>query len=498
MSMLKRRALPVIVLILMLACVLSLRAGTRRNTRVGVEQAWSLPFPGAQGAVFTVLSPGGRPVVVVQTPREIALVTPEGRLARSLAVPDLIALATGDLDGDGGDEIVLLRRSPPRLEALNAELKPLWSAPLASPAPPARVLSADLDGDGRAEVVAGGPPGLDAFAPDGRALWSYRFQGPAAGDKGELRGLDDARGGGARRVATARRDGSLVVLDAAGRVLVERAGPEIRRLRAGDADGDRRDEVLIGRDSGAYEALGEDGHPRVNTSLGEAVVELRKVDLDGRRETGEIALGGKRGAVKVLRGDKVVMWAETGVRVSDLAGVDTDGDGRDELVVGCEDGSVFVYSAAGARLAAWHMAGKPDRILPVGLPGGPRQILVAGGPTLSAYSMSTVTAPAWYSPVTAGVLGVLGFGALGFVLRRVRPPVRARPDTSADIATAPQRAAQARLQELIASGHVSPEQAAERLEQLARQAAAASGSAGAGAAPPPPPRPSPPPPPRRA
>lgn len=501
--MLKRWAAPAIVLVLMVLNVAHLRArDTGRNRKIVVERAWSLPFSGAQGAVFTVLAPGGRPVVVLQTPRELALVTPEGRLARSLPAPGLVALATGDLDGDGGDELVLLRRSPPRLEALNADLKTVWSAPLTSLPLATRVLAADLDADGRAEVVAGGPPGLEAFAHDGRALWSYRFPSPAAGDKGELRGLDDVRGGGGpRRVTAARRDGSLVVLDAAGHALVEQVGAEVRRLRAGDADGDRRDEVLVGRDSGAFEALGDDGRVRVSASLGEAVVELRKVDLDGRRETGEIALGGKRGAVKVLRGGRVVMWAEMGVRVSELAGVDTDGDGRDEIAVGCEDGSVAVFSAAGARLASFRVSGKPERILSVGPAGGARQILVAGGPSLTAYRLAEATAPLWYSPVLAGVLGVFGLALLFPLLRRVRPQPLARPAEGAELLIAPLRSAQARLEALIAAGHVSPEQAAERLEQLARQAAQAAAApepqAAAAAAPPPPPRVSPPPPPRR-
>lgn len=493
--MLKRWLVRAIVPLLMLVCVLHLRGGARDNSRLGVEQAWSLPFAGAQGAVLTVLAPVARPVVVVQTPREVALVTPEGRLSRSRTVGPLAAMATGDLDGDGGDEIVLLRSSPALVEALNSDLKTLWSAPLPALPGATRVLLADLDGDLSEEVLAGGPAGVDALRPDGRALWSYRFPAAAAGDKGDLRGLDDLRAEGGRRVAAARRDGALVVLDAHGRALLERPGPEIRRMRAGDVDGDGRDELLLGYDSGAYEALGADGRARVSTSLGESVVELRRVDLDARRETAEIALGGKRGAVKVLRGDKLVMWAETGVRVSDLAGVDTDGDGRDELVVGGEDGGLAVYSASGARLAGWRVTGKPDRILAVGTSGSARQVLVAGGPALAAYGLTRVTPPLWYSPVVAGLVGLLGFGALGAVLRRIRPAAAPRA-AAGDAATAHHRAAQARLQELITAGLVSPEQAAERFEQLARLATAAAGAA-APSPPPPPPRPAPPPPPRR-
>lgn len=496
--MLKRWAIPAVVLVVMLFQAARLRTDGERNTRVTVERAWRLPFAGAQGAVFTVLAPGGRPVVVVQTPREVALVTPEGRLARSLAAPDLIALATGDLDGDGGDEVVLLRRSPARLEALNADLKTTWSAPLAGLPAATRVLAADLDADGRAEVLAGGPSGIDAFAPNGRPRWSYRFPTPAAGEKGELRGLDDLRGAGVRRVAAARRDGSVVVLDAAGRALLERAGPEIRRLRAGDADGDRRDELLIGRDSGAYEALSEDGRARVSAALGEAVVELRKLDTDGRRETSEIALGGKRGAVKVLRGDTLVMWAELGVRISELAGVDTDGDGRDEIVVGCEDGSLAVFSAGGARLASFRVDGKPERVVPLGLPGGARQMLVAGGPALAAYRLTQMTAPWWYSPVTAAALGVLGLAATLGLLRRLAPPAPPRPEAAGDWSSAPQRAAQERIEALITAGQVSREQATERLAQLAHEAAqAAPAQPAVAAAPAAPPRSAPPPPRRR-
>lgn len=498
MRALKRFLGPAIVVALMLVNVVHLAGGASHNDKVAVERAWTLPFSQVQGAVLTVLAPGGRPVIVLQTPRELALVTPEGRLARSLPAPGLTTMATGDLDGDGGDEIVLLRAGPPRLEALDGELSTLWRAALSVPSAPTRVLAKDLDGDGRAEVVTGGPSGLDAFTPGGRSLWSWRFRAPAAGEKAELRGLDDLRDGRVRRVAAARRDGALVVLDAAGRGVVETQGGEVRRLRAADADGDGRDEVLVGRDSGAYEALGEGGAVRAGTQLGESVVEIRKVDLDGRRDTPDVALGGKRGAVSVLRGNKIVLRAHMAARVSDLGGVDVDGDGRDELVVGCDDNSITVFSGTGARLASFRASGKPERVLPAGPAGGARQVLVAGASALAAYSVSRVAAPIWYSPVLALMMGLAGFAGLGLVLRRVRPPEAPRPAEGAALMEAPVVAAQSRLEALIASGHVSREQAAERLDQLARRLADARVTPEAPRSPAPPPSPSPPPPPRRS
>jgi hypothetical protein len=90
-----------------------------------------------------------------------------------------------------------------------------------------------------------------------------------------------------------------------------------------------------------------------------------------------------------------------------------------------------------------------------------------------------------------------GLGLFALALHFVRP-VEARPRGPADLRAAPARAALERLDALVAAGHVSPEQAAERRAQLERAWAAASAEPDAPASPPAPQRPSPPPPPRRS
>lgn len=498
-----RRALGLgLVALLMVANAVALMLdGARRRPRLDVVTAWRLPFAQAQGAVLTRLAPGERPVIVAQTPREVALVTPQGKLARSVALGDVVTLASGDLNGDGGDEIVLLRSRPSRVQARGAELQPLWSLDLESAVPaPTRVAVIDLDGDGAGEVVAGGPAGLRAWSAAGRELWTFSFESQVAGEQGELRGLDDLRlPDGTRRVAAARRNGDIVVLDAEGKPVHTRTGQEIRRLRAGDVDGDRRGELLIGYDSGTFSALDETGRTRLTAALDEAVVEVRRLELDGQPDTPEVALGGRRGQVLVVaRGGRVLLAERLGARVTDLAGVDVDGDGRDELVAGTEDNSVSVFSLDGGLLASLRVGGKPERIVAAGSPRGPREILVAGGAALEAFRLDATTPPLWFSPLVAALLGLGGLGAFAVALHFLRPPVKPAP-APPDIAAVPVLDALQRLDALVASGHVSPEQAEERRVQL-EQALASATLAPAAETPPapaPPPQVSPPPPPRR-
>ncbi len=481
---------------LMVANVVALLVGgTARRPRFERTEVWRVPMAAVRSLVHTSLIPGGRPLIVAQSQANVALVAPDGRVVRSVALGDLVSMATGDLNGDGADEIVLLRAQPLRVQARGADLQPLWSVDLpALPRAPSRVLAADLDGDRQAEIVVGGPLGLQAFDARGRALWTHGLD-DVPGDDGELRGLDDLRvGPDARRVVSARRDGMLLVLDAAGRVVLARPGPEIRRLRAGNADDESRGELLVGYDSGSFAALDEAGRPRVMAALGEPVVELRRVELDGRRETAEIALGGKAGEVKVVRAGQTLFEARVGARVSDLAGVDVDGDGRDELLAGAEGGSVSVFDETGEALVSYDAGGQPERIVAAGSPRGPRLIVVAAGSALVASRVEARTPPLWYSPLLAGLVGLGGLVAFGLGLGLL-PRAGGTPSTPADAARAPLLASLARLDELIAAGHVSPAGAAERRAQLERALAApATPTAAASTAPP---RAAPPPPPRR-
>ena len=87
--------------------------------------------------------------------------------------------AVADLDGDGKAEIIHIRNSPDRqrgparhlhLQLTTAScrrripLQDVWFTPLTI---------ADVDGDGRSDIVIGGDGTLYAFRDDGRPIWAY-------------------------------------------------------------------------------------------------------------------------------------------------------------------------------------------------------------------------------------------------------------------------------------------------------------------------------------
>ncbi len=106
---------------------------------------------------------------------------------------------------------------------------------------PFSVAAADIDGDGRDEVLAACADGcLHAITPDGSVRWTFRSPLPlynvAAGRLLEDGGMAVACGGIDRQVYVLSSDGREVARHEVSRI--------VHRLAVGDLDGDGRDEVF--------------------------------------------------------------------------------------------------------------------------------------------------------------------------------------------------------------------------------------------------------------
>lgn len=454
--------------------------------KAALTSRWSVAVDGVQTVVATPLRPGALPGLLVQGGGEVLAVDAAGAVsARRRVAGTPLTAATGDVDGDGGEDLVIAHGRPMVVEALDGALRTLWSsAPI--PGTAGRVLAVDLDGDGRREVVAGSAEGgLTALGSTGRPLWTWAFDTGT----GEIRGLDDLRSGTDRLVVAARRSGEIVVLDGKGRVRksLSAAGP-LRRLRAFDADGDGRAEAHVGQEDGNYVTVTLDGPPLVLASLGDVVTDLRAVETDGNERTREVLVGGKRGTVVLIAGRAAAGRAEVGGKVSALAGVDTDGDGRDELFVGTEEGQLLLLDGQARVLARVAAAGKVERIVGITSPLRERLAVVAAGRALTAYRVERTAAPAWYRPHAALALALLAVAAGTVALVRALPPPAAPAPPPADPRTAELEAAAARVNDLVARGAVPAGAVAARLEQIRREIARATPPAAAISSPPPPPR----------
>jgi hypothetical protein len=480
---------------LALLALLGFKTAAQRRTLGDVVEktewavVWSVPVANVR-AMAT--GPSGLVLIGETT---VTRVGADGVVAKQKSRAPIAMGTSGDLDGDGTDEVVLAGPGPqPRLEALDASFEPVWSVALTGAGEATRLLVADLDGDGRREVVVGDAQGrLHVLTGTGQPVWSGATAS-AAGEDAAVRGLDDLRtgkGAKARRVAFALRGGVLGVVDGKGKLLWTASGDKVRRLRTIDLDGDGASEVLTGHEQGGLTIRSAEGRTVSATTFGDAVTELRAVEVDGDPARPEVAAGSKKGGVRVLRGGGAVWTASVPGKVSALGGVDLDGDGRDEVFVGIEEGGVFAFGPNGRPLGSEATGGKVEAIVGVASPLRDRLAVVAAGPAVRAYRIARKRAPAWYRPETGAGVGGLLVIAAALALLRLRPRPTDPPIAAPDGRTLRRQSLQeasARIGFLMASGHVSRDQAADRLRQLQRQLGAARPASPSPSSPPPPPK----------
>jgi hypothetical protein len=267
----------------------------------------------------------------------------------------------------------------------------------------------------------------------------------------------------------------LKLLDAAGKQAWELPTDRIRRMRAFDVTGDGRSEILFGCDSGGYTVQDAAGNRVLSWGLGEAVVEIRALEIDGDPRQPEVAIGGKNGTFRFMSGTRVLVEGNAGARVSEIGGVDTNGDARDEVFVGTETGGLHAFAANGWSLGTQSLGGRIDAIVGVVSPLRDRLVVVSGPNGVSAFRSLRARAPAWYSPVSAAALGSLALLVCALALAGLERPAPAAPPPVAESAPAV-RALVARLgqlEALVAAGHLTRDAAADRVQQLKAQIARA-------------------------
>ncbi len=453
------------------------------------------------------LRPGERPaedaripLAVVVTKSRVWVLDDEGEGLRKLDVA-ATAGAAGDVDGDGRDEILVAATLPARVIALDTALRPLWQAPLDAPA--RRMLPADFEGDGRREVVVADAAGrLTAISAGGQRLWQTD-PAPGGAAEQEARGLDDVRPGQGRKQrlpAVGHRGGTFALLRGDGTVAAGGSVSELRRLRTADLDGDGASELLIGDDGGSLRVMTADGAASWSWGLGEAVGEIRAFEHDGDPAAAEVVIGGKGGALKAIRPQRGIALPETlwdatlDRKITALAAIDVDGDGRDELFAGTEAGLLVAFRADGVELGRSELGGgELQSIRGVAASDGRMLVLAAAGRTLAAHALHRQPAPGWYRAGLA--FGLAAFVLLLALVAVARFPVAAAPAPAPtpgpeELAARARAEREARIARIAA--HVAPERVRERRAQIE----AAPVRRPAPTAPPAPPPP-PPPPPRR-
>ncbi len=294
-----------------------------------------------------------------------------GKLLWSFQTGDAVwAVCSADLDGDGRRE-PLVGSDDAFVYALDRAGKLLWKfSPPFGPQPwiywtlrksKIRAIAAgDLDGDGRDEVVLGcGNMRCVAVSPQGKPLWEFRT------DHGTCTTL---------ALADLDRDGKAEVIGGKGIFSSNSHGFRLRgdgkllgayrnqgwtsvvcALLLTDLESDDRPEVIFGTDRGANLRVfdARTGALRWARSLGDNVQGLAAADLD-RDGVKEVVAGAASMYVSAYAADGERRWcAATPDSVAALDAGDLDRDGRPDIAVGCADGTLLILDSRGRPTARW-------------------------------------------------------------------------------------------------------------------------------------------------
>ncbi|MCY3766539.1 MAG: hypothetical protein OXH06_14065 [Gemmatimonadetes bacterium] len=258
------------------------------------------------------------------------------RYARNSAVEFVTA---ADLRGDGRTDI-LAAVSDRQLHCIDATGDERWSFMIYGIFAPLRV--ADLNGDGRQEVIGG--PGritcggtcyvLDA---DGAEVASNGLDGWAS----MMPACDVWVRGDEHLIACGTNRSHVFGLKLDGNRLETlwklRVGEEVNAVCAADVDGDSRPEVLVGSDCFYIYLLDEHGKERWRRNLAAPVQQVMVAERDG---DAKIAAGCEDGSVWVLDGDGRTLGLHRAE--SEIHTLTAHEESR--LLIGCSDGTLSLLS----------------------------------------------------------------------------------------------------------------------------------------------------------
>lgn len=285
----------------------------------GIEPLWRYDAGSAVTAVDSDVSAG---TLLGTSNGDVSLLGPDG--ARNWSFPaqgEVRAVHLADIDGDGAPEAVIGTRDC-RLYVLGAGGEVRWEHefPPGSGMRPQRlttVSTADLDGDGRKQVLAGAEGWLlHVFEADGSLKWQTETHYHCI-------------------------TGCLAV----------------------DLDGDGRDELLVGTEYYTINCLNPDGTARWRRSTGCVSPTILAADLDddgvievvygdwravNAATTGELFGQTGLGGSGRLKAPGALSWrVNMGGEVEDIAVADVNGDGKPEVVAGSDVGQLACVAGDG-------------------------------------------------------------------------------------------------------------------------------------------------------
>ncbi len=346
---------------------------------------WSVrPDEGTPAETFTALAVGdldgnGCDEIIAGTDANcVRCLGADGKKLWKFAAKGLVTTtAIADLD-QSNQKYALAGSEDHNVYALTATGALHWSFELPQYKRPGNVrvlYAADLNGDGHEEVIAGGDNwryyALDA---SGQKLWRHESVHPSsAGASGDLDG-----------------DGKLETLcgtvyywwpcvDCKGTQLWRYSvrGPHATVALTANLQGNGQRAAVFGSEDGNLHVLDSQGKRLWLFNVGDEVTGALALDVDADNRD-EIVASSLSFNVFALDASGTPSWrTNLGSPVRSLTAADVNGDGRKELIAGCDDGRILVLDGQGACVGHFQAASRAQQLVAAQLEPGKRQQIVA-------------------------------------------------------------------------------------------------------------------------
>ena len=421
-----RKIIPFVVafvlscLVMIVAGVFSF-SGAVAAEKFGSTVAWSQPYNNAESMKVIDLTGDGQDELFIQSPDNISVFDGIGTplWGFGYASPKT---TLGDVDGDGVEDIVVYHLGAGAVVDVISKGTVTTLAQSLNIGFPSRV--ALIRFSAGPEIVLGdNGGGVLALTGDGTPRWSGNV------GSAEIRGMDDARIGGEIFVAIASNDGTVKLFSSDGETIWTVNQEQLRRMRAFDLNADGTSEIITGGEYGAFVIYSAaDGSILFQKSLGQAISEVREVELNGDPASREIVVGGKDGGVWAFSFDGTTasqMWSGSlSDKVTEIAGLDINEDGKQEAVIGDDAGNVAIFTENGTRNNLPDHSSGITRI-DIGKLGNERYVVIADYSEVQTHKVNFNSIPGFqYTPLIVGLI----VSAVILVIAAILASIPAKPE----------------------------------------------------------------------
>lgn len=180
-------------------------------------------------------------------------------------------------------------------------------------------------------------------------------------------------------------------------------------MRAFDLNADGNSEIITGGEYGLFRIYNAaNGQVLFEKSLGQAVSEVREVELNGDPSSREIVVGGKDGGIWAFSFNGTSasqMWTGSlADKVTEISGLDINEDGKQEAVIGDDAGNVAVFTENGTRNNLPNHSTGITRI-DIGKLGNERYVVIADHDVVTTNKVNFSSIPGFqFMPLVVGLI----------------------------------------------------------------------------------------------